>query len=90
MGAENEVVGTAPRGVAGATEMVHEGRGNGRACSRCGGLRESGVRVDGGSDGPTNENMPDRNDGTNGWNVHGGGVRGEDWESLDPPLPDLK
>ena len=35
---------------------------------------ESDVRVDGGSDGPTDENVPDGNDGTNGWNVHGGGA----------------
>ena len=39
-GAENEVVGTAPGGIAGATETVHIGHGNGRVCSRCGGLRD--------------------------------------------------
>ena len=31
MGAGNKVAWTAPGGVAGATETVHEGRGNGRA-----------------------------------------------------------
>ena len=30
---------------------------------------ESGVRVDGESDGPNDENVPDANDGTNDWNV---------------------
>ena len=29
------------------------------------------MRVDGGSDGPTDENVPD---GTNSWNVRGGGA----------------
>ena len=40
-GAVNEVVGTAPGGVAGATETVHEGRGKGRARSRCSGLQDT-------------------------------------------------
>ena len=35
---------------------------------------ESGVRVDGGSDGPNVENVPDGNDGTNDWNVRDGGA----------------
>ena len=56
---------------------------------------ESGVRVDGESDGPTDKNTPDMNDGTNGWNVRGSGAcrrthcdqtEGDDWELLDPPL----
>ena len=34
---------------------------------------ESGVRVDEGSDGPNDENMPDWNDGTNDWNMRDGG-----------------
>ena len=35
---------------------------------------ESGVRVDWGSDGLTDENVPDGNGRTNDWNVRGGGA----------------
>ena len=68
MGAENEVVGTAPGVVAVATKMAHDGV---EASSHSYDRSESGVRVNGGSDGRNDENVPD---GTNDWNVRDGGA----------------